>query len=271
VPAGISAGTSASVSVALLGGLLSLNRIKLPLQEIVSLAHRVETEDLKMQSGVQDQVCAAYGGICFIHVPEYPRTRVEKLSLQPRVWDELDRRLYLIYLGKPHLSSAIHRKVIAKLERRGPEWKILQRMKELPAKARASLLAGDLDSYGEVMIENNECQRALLPELICKDAEAIIQVARKHKASGWKVNGAGGSGGSLTILASADDRLRRKMLQEILSLGKGIRPLPACLSQGGLITWDAPGSIPKFVMSMRKRISGRRGSGTILGKSEGVG
>lgn len=240
VPAGISTGTSASVSVALLGGLLLLSRTKLPLQEIVSLAHRVETEDLKMQSGVQDQVCAAYGGICFIRVPEYPRARVERVPLQPGVWDELDRRLCLIYLGKPHRSSAIHEKVIGRLERRGPEWKTLDRLKELPAKARASLVAGNLDSYGEVMIENNECQRALLPELISRQAQAIIQVAERHQASGWKVNGAGGRGGSLTILAPADDGVRRQMLQEILSLGKGIRPLPVSLSQGGLVTWDAP-------------------------------
>ncbi len=271
VPAGISTGTSASVSVALLGGLLFLSRIKLPFQEIASLAHRVETEGLKIESGVQDQVCAAFGGICFIRMPEYPRTRVEKVTLQPPIWEEFDRRLCLIYLGKPHLSSAIHKKVIAKLKRRGPEWKTLERMKELPAKARASLLAGNLGSYGEVMIENNECQRALLPELISREAEAIIQVAKRHQASGWKVNGAGGRGGSLTILAPADDRLRRQMLQEILSLGKGIRPLPAFLSQRGLVTWDAPGSIPKFVMSVGKRRSAWRGSGTILGKSEGVG
>lgn len=253
VPAGISTGTSASVSVALLGGLLFLGKKKLPLQEIASLAHRVETEDLKMESGVQDQVCAAFGGICFIRMPEYPRVRVEKISLQPPIWDELDRRLCLIYLGKPHLSSAIHKKVIAELERGGPEWKTLERMKELPARARASLRAGNLDSYGEVMIENNECQRALLSELISREAEAIIRVAKRHKASGWKVNGAGGRGGSLTILAPADDRRRRQMLREILSLGKGIRPLPASLSRGGLVAWDAPGIIPKFVMFMGKR------------------
>jgi D-glycero-alpha-D-manno-heptose-7-phosphate kinase len=253
VPAGISTGTSASVSIALIGGLLFLNRAKLSLQEIISLAHRVETEDLKMQSGVQDQVCAAYGGICFIHMPEYPRTQVEKVSLQPAIWNELDRRLCLIYLGKPHLSSAIHEKVIAKLERAGSEWKSLERMKKLAAEARSSLLAGNLDYYGEVMIENNECQRALLPELISPEAEAIIQVAKRHWASGWKVNGAGGRGGSLTILAHVDDRLRRQMLQGILSLGKGIRPLPASLSQGGLVTWEAERSIPKFVMSLGKR------------------
>jgi len=59
-------------------------------------------------------------------------------------------------------------------------------------------------------------------------------VARRYKASGWKVNGAGGRGGSITILANRDDGLKRKMLLAIAALGKGIRPLPASLSPGGL-------------------------------------
>lgn len=238
VPAGISTGTSASVCVALLGALSFLKEKSPALMEIVSLAHRVETEDLKQQSGIQDQICAAYGGVCFIHMYRYPQVRVEKMALEPRVWGELDRRLCLIYLGKPHLSSAIHVQVIARLETRGPEWKTLERMKQLPVAARASLLDGDLESYGEVMVENNECQRALFRELISEEADAVIAVAKTYKASGWKVNGAGGKGGSLTILANKDDRVKRKMLQEIVALGKGIRPLPASLSATGLEAWE---------------------------------
>jgi D-glycero-alpha-D-manno-heptose-7-phosphate kinase len=141
-------------------------------------------------------------------------------------------------LGRPHLSSAIHERVIARLEKKGPEWKTLERMKELPAVAKAHLLDGDLESYGEVMIENNECQRALYSELISKEADAVIAVAKKHGASGWKVNGAGGQGGSLAILANKDDGLKRRMLQAIVALGKGIMPLPASLSAPGLEAWE---------------------------------
>jgi D-glycero-alpha-D-manno-heptose-7-phosphate kinase len=238
VPAGISTGTSASVCVALLGALSFLREKNLLLKEIVSLAHRVETEDLQQQSGIQDQICAAYGGVCFIHMHRYPHARVEKMALEPRIWEELDRRLCLIYLGRPHLSSAIHERVIARLEKKGPEWKTLERMKQLPAAAKSHLLDGDLESYGEVMIENNECQRALYPELVSKGADAVIAVARKYGASGWKVNGAGGKGGSLAILANRDDGIKRRMLQAITALGKSIGPLPASLSASGLEAWE---------------------------------
>jgi D-glycero-alpha-D-manno-heptose-7-phosphate kinase len=238
VPAGISTGTSASVCVALLGALTFLRERGLVFKDIVSLAHRVETEDLKQQSGVQDQVCAAYGGVCFIHVDRYPHFEVETMAIEPSVWEELDRRLCLIYLGRPHLSSAIHKQVIARLEKKGPERKTLEKMKRFAGDARSCLLEGNLEAYGEVMIENNECQRSLLPALISREADAVADVARKHRASGWKVNGAGGRGGSLVILANRDDGLKRKMLRQIAALRKGIRPLPASLSPTGLEAWE---------------------------------
>jgi D-glycero-alpha-D-manno-heptose-7-phosphate kinase len=238
VPAGISTGTSAAVCVALLGALGRIEQKDFALKDIVSLAHRVETEDLKQQSGIQDQICAAYGGICFIHMYRYPHARVEKIALERRVWDELDRRLCLIYLGRPHLSSAIHERVIERLEKGGPEWNVLERMKHLPVAAKAVLLDGDLESFGRWMTENNDYQRGLCPELVSPVADAVIAVAERHKASGWKVNGAGGRGGSLTILANRDDSLKRKMIQEIIALGKGIRPLPASLSFSGLEAWE---------------------------------
>ncbi|MGQ9672297.1 MAG: GHMP family kinase ATP-binding protein [Candidatus Aminicenantales bacterium] len=234
VPAGISTGTSASVSVALLGALLYLGEKRFLRRQVVSLAHRVETEDLGMQSGIQDQVAAAYGGICFIHMPEYPRACVEKVSLKPGIWAELGRRLCLVYLGRPHRSSVLHERVISGLERGGSKREILEALKKLPARARAHLTAGDLESYGKVMIENNEYQRALLAELISNEADEIIHIAKRHGAAGWKVNGAGGKGGTLTILASADDERRRKMVREIVSLGKGMRLLPTFLSSVGL-------------------------------------
>jgi D-glycero-alpha-D-manno-heptose-7-phosphate kinase len=88
------------------------------------------------------------------------------------------------------------------------------------------------------MVENNECQRGLYRELVSPGADAVAAVAKKYKASGWKVNGAGGRGGSMTILANRDDGLKRTMLQAITALGKGIRPLPASLSSSGLEAWE---------------------------------
>ena len=238
VPVGISTGTSASVCVALLGALDRLTDGGRSSGEIVSLAHRVETEKLGRQSGVQDQICAARGGVSFIRVTAYPEAEVESLSLEPRLWEELNRRLCLVYLGRPHNSTAIHERVIAELENGGPPLARLEEMSRLAGEARDLLLRGDLESYGRAMSENNECQRGLYAELVSREADAVIRVAKKHGASGWKVNGAGGRGGSLTLLAGADDALRRAMVGEIDSMAGGIRVLPTSLSIAGLRVWE---------------------------------
>ena len=237
VPPGISTGTSASVAVALLGALNRAAGGGLTPLRIAALAHRVETRKLGLQSGIQDQICAARGGVSDIRMTRYPRSKVLPVPLRAEVRDELNRRLMLVYLGRPHRSSAMHERVIAELESGGRAAHPLERLKDLAGRARAALLAGDLEGYGRAMAENNECQRALFAGLISREADEVIRLARRWKASGWKVNGAGGQGGSLTLLASADDDLRQGLDEEIGNLGRGVRLLPASLSPSGLSAW----------------------------------
>lgn len=245
VPAGSSTGTSAAVCVSLLGALDYVTGGNLSIYEIAHLAHRVETEKLNLQSGIQDQLAAAYGGICYVDMYAYPEAKVTKLDIDEKLRKELDLRLLLIYLGQSHKSSTIHEKVIAFLEEKGSQYTIIKRLRALAVKAKDHLLEGDLASFGEVMIQNNECQRALREGLISEDADAVIRIAKKYKALGWKVNGAGGQGGSLTILSSEDDALRNQMLGEINSLGGEIRSIPISLASSGVtIKEETPQRIP---------------------------
>lgn len=168
----------------------------------------------------------------------YPQAHVFKLKLEEKVKEELDRRLCLVYLGKAHSSSVLHQEVIAFLEKKGSQFEMIRKLRNLAQQARDIFLEGDLAAFGEVMTRNNECQRALHPELISEEADSAIEIAKKYNAAGWKVNGAGGKGGSLTILGSEDDRMNAKMLQEINSLGKGIKSFPVSLSKTGLEVWE---------------------------------
>ncbi|MGD8537499.1 MAG: GHMP kinase [Candidatus Aminicenantes bacterium] len=233
-PAASSVGTSASVCVALIGAIAALAPKTRSKDEIISLAHRVETEKLALQSGIQDQICAAYGGICFIHMKNYPEASVKHVVLPPQLRADLNRRLSLIFLGKAHRSSSVHEDVISTLERGGSQFKEIIKMRDLAEKARDCLERGDLTGYGRVMVQNNESQRALHSELIAEEADSVIAIAKKYCATGWKVNGAGGKGGSLTILGNGKPHLRESMLEEISALGGGIRSMGFSLSSSGL-------------------------------------
>jgi D-glycero-alpha-D-manno-heptose-7-phosphate kinase len=234
VPAGSSTGTSASVCVTLLSALSQISGRSYPTHEIASMAHRVETEKLGLQSGIQDQLAAAYGGISFINMHKYPEATVTKLDIDEAVLEKLSQRTSLIYLGQSHSSSAMHKEVIAFLEEKGSQFTIIQALRSLAEQAKNLLLLGDLNSFGDVMIQNNECQRSLHAGLITEEADSVIAVANKFGAIGWKVNGAGGKGGSLTILGHEDEKRRMGMLEEINALGKEIRSIPISLARFGV-------------------------------------
>ncbi|MFC2157237.1 GHMP kinase [Acidobacteriota bacterium] len=237
VPAGISTGTSASVCVSLLGALDCLKENNRSAKEIARLAFAVETEKLNLQSGIQDQICAALGGICDIRMVNYPDADIYKLDLTDDLKSELDRRLVLVYFGQSHHnSSELHKEVISFLEEEGSGFHIFEDLRSLAGLAKDALLSGNMGEFGKVMIRNNECQRALHPSLVPKEADRIIQVSRKYRAEGWKVNGAGGSGGSMVILGPNDGDDCHKMSEEIDSLGEGICTIPITVNFTGLKT-----------------------------------
>ena len=63
---------------------------------------------------MQDQIAAAYGGVNFIEIPQLPGdASSSRWSLSRPTREALDARLLLVYLGRAHDSSAVHREVIA--------------------------------------------------------------------------------------------------------------------------------------------------------------
>jgi D-glycero-alpha-D-manno-heptose-7-phosphate kinase len=171
--------------------------------ELAAEAHRIETEDLGLQSGVQDQIAAAYGGANLVVVGPYPTVEVRSLQLSNRTWEALARRLVTVYLGAPHRSSSIHEAVIARLARSDRDV-LLHPLRSAAHRAALALVAGDIDAYGEAMTYNTEAQALLHPGLVGNRARAVIERASSLGAAGWKVNGAGGDGGSVTIVCPED-------------------------------------------------------------------
>jgi D-glycero-alpha-D-manno-heptose-7-phosphate kinase len=236
-PAGASTGTSAAVTVALIGALDSLTPGQMAPHELALVAQKVETELLGQQCGIQDQICSAFGGLNFIDVTQYPYASVSQIQIPNSIWWELERRLVLIYLGKSHHSSQTHEMVIRDMENAGSDNAHLQELRLTAPRSRDAVYAGDFDALGQAMIDNNEAQRRLHPALISADADRIIEIARDHGAIGWKVNGAGGDGGSLTLLGGPRSDAKRAMIREIKEERARYKNIPIYLSRYGLRVW----------------------------------
>jgi D-glycero-alpha-D-manno-heptose-7-phosphate kinase len=167
----------------------------------------------------------------------YPYASVSPIVVSNTIWWELERRLLLVYLGKSHQSSQVHEMVIRDLEGAGPHCRQLEDLRKTAPKSRDALYAGDFPSLGEAMTENTQAQGRLHPALISLDAARVIEIARSHGALGWKVNGAGGDGGSVTLLCGDRSDVKRALVREIEAENPLYKSIPIYLSRFGLRVW----------------------------------
>ncbi len=234
-PYGASTGTSAAACVALAGALDALTPGRLSPHKLARAAWRVETEQLGQQSGIQDQIAAAFGGVNLIHMDAYPHASVEQLDLSEAIQQELEQRLMLIYLGKPHSSSAVHEKVIREMEDIGPMAKPIDALRQTAQASYRCLELGDFVGLGQAMVQNTAGQRMLHPELICPAAGRVIKIGRQFGTLGHKINGAGGDGGSVTLLTDGNQQTKVDLATAILQENKTWQIVPITLAHEGLI------------------------------------
>lgn len=203
VPAGSGLGSSASVTVALISALHALSGEVLSPLSLAKAAHDIETKDVGLQSGIQDQIAAAYGGSNLIRIEQYPEAMIRPVVVPRTTWEDLTERLVTVYLGAPRRSSDVHEAVIAHLRGRGG-LKLLDPLRAAASAAAEALVAGDLRAYGEAMIRNTDAQAALGAGIVSPLAEQVIELAGRRGVFGWKVNGAGGPGGTVSLIGSRD-------------------------------------------------------------------
>ncbi len=224
VPPGSGLGTSAALAVAVVAAIDTLKG-RPPVDQwgqldVARRAHQRETATGR-QSGVQDHAAAALGGVhrWAIHYPSFVPT--EPL-VDDRILQMLEERLLTVYLGTPHESSQLHEMVIRELESADDGGRdadaLLAPLRVGAEKGHHALLAGDLAAYGQAMVACHEGQRRLHRELIGDLADHVVSSVALGGAAGWKVNGAGGAGGSITILCGPEPTSRRKLIEIVTSI-----------------------------------------------------
>jgi D-glycero-alpha-D-manno-heptose-7-phosphate kinase len=232
-PPGCGTGTSASVAVSLIAALARFSNKYLVPHEIAELAHKLETEELYLESGVQDQFAAAFGGTNFMEI-SYPSVKISKINLSNERLCELESQLILIYLSS-RSSSEMHKAVIKNYEE-GLEDTIeaFEIMKNCAVEMKKAIHSSDIKEMGAIINKNWEAQKKLHPLMVNPIIEKTERIAKKNGAIGFKCNGAGG-GGSAVILADVGyEYTLKKLLIE-----NGLSILPCKFSLNGVQTWEA--------------------------------
>ena len=230
-PPGCGTGTSASVAVALIAGLTRFSQKELKKGEIADLAHKLEIEELKLESGVQDQYAAAYGGVNFMDI-EYPLVKIIPLDIDKKRLIEFESQLILVYLGSR--SSDVMHKAVIENYREGDKstLKALEIMKNCAYEMKDAINSENLNLIGSVMNKNWKAQKNLHPLMVNPIINQLEKITEKYGAIGFKLNGAGG-GGSATILSEkgSENKLKAKIKEA------GFQELPVKLNFEGVKTW----------------------------------
>jgi len=232
-PPGCGTGTSASVAVALIAALAQLSNKELNPSEIAELAHKLEVEELKLESGVQDQYAVSLGGINFMEIT-YPDVKMVPLEVENKKIFELENQMILVFLSS-RSSSEMHRAVIENYNKGDSSTlKSFEIIKSCAYEMKRAIQSDDLTYMGELMNKNWEAQKQLHHLMVNPIIKKAEQIATNNGAIGFKVNGAGG-GGSTSIIAGIGKEyvLKQKLIENDFQI------LPVKLDFMGVQTWIA--------------------------------
>lgn len=202
-PPGSGTGSSASMGVALVGLLDATQGRKMTRLEIAALANLLETDELGIEGGKQDQYAAARGGLSYMTF-EDPEVTVERLEPSDDFMLEFEKSLLLVYTGKSRLSGDIISIVMGAYRRQEAAMtEPLMNLRAAGTLMRDAVVAEDLGRVGEVLEFNWENQKRLYPEMTTPKIEALFAAARRAGLLGGKACGAGG-GGCIALLCEPD-------------------------------------------------------------------
>jgi D-glycero-alpha-D-manno-heptose-7-phosphate kinase len=214
VPAGTGMGSSGAFTVCLLRGLSYARRTTIAPGPLAEAACEIEIDILGEPVGKQDQYVAAHGGICAYTFHRDGSVVVEPLALEASTLRHLKDQLLLFYTGMARSAS----KVLTDQHERSLKGEAdmienLHRTKAMGLTARDLLVAGDVESYAELMHEHWMHKRERSAEIANPRIDSLYETARKSGVIGGKLVGAGG-GGFLLLYAARPEDTRRAMEEQ---------------------------------------------------------
>ena len=217
IPTSSGLGTSGVMNLVWLA-LVNKEKDKKKLSEIVYLIEQSQG----LVGGKQDQYAAAFGGINLMEFNK-DKVKVIPLKLSKKIIKKLERKLILVYTGKPHFSGNTNSKAIENLKK-GKNTKNLLRLKQIAYEMKKVLEKGDLDKFADLMNEETKERDKLHSITVNPHLDKFIAKGKKNGAIASKVCGSGG-GGSVLFFGDKK-RLKKKFGKKCIDFKfdfKGLR------------------------------------------------
>ncbi len=232
-PPGSGLGASSALVVAVIGALKTWRRLAIDKYELARTAWEVERIDVGVPGGMQDQYAAAFGGFNLIEFHTNSDVIVNPLRIEPRIMQELQYNMLLVYTGSTRVSSTIiEAQVAGYVDRKPGVTEAMDRMKALAFDAKDALLTGRLQDLGEILHEEFLAKKRTAASVAPPHIEEMYEEARRRGVIGGKISGAGG-GGFMFLYCPYD---RKPAVSERL-VEMGAQVLPVAFEPEGVQSW----------------------------------
>ncbi|HEV8336883.1 MAG TPA: hypothetical protein VGR67_10735 [Candidatus Polarisedimenticolia bacterium] len=225
-PAGSGLGGSSALGIAAGAALARFRGEEISAGALLDLVQGVETQVLRVPTGVQDYHPALRGGALAIHYG-VRGTRVEEIPVDI---DWLGERMVLCFSGVARSSGVSNWDMLKRYldgERAAVEG--IRRVAGATRRMEKALAAADLEEAAAALAEEWESRKTLSEKVSNREIESQMAAAKRAGALSGKVCGAGG-GGCIVFLAHPENRRRvEQALEE-----QGARVLAARPRREGL-------------------------------------
>jgi len=244
-PPGSGLGASSALVVATIGALAEWRQLRLDRYQVARLAWEIERQDVGIPGGLQDQYAASFGGVNLIEFRSETDVVVNALRVEPRILNELEYNMLLIYTGATRVSADIIRSQVVGLSEKHPDVTgAMHEMKRLTIQARDALVTGRLDDFARILHEEWQAKKLTSASVTTERIEELYEEARRLGAVGGKVSGAGGGG--FMFLYCAFDR-KPAVTKRLGELGGEVMPM--AFTRHGMEAWawsDSQAAAPRL-------------------------
>ncbi len=190
LPSGVGVGSSSTFTVGLINALTAVNGDIISSKRLAESAIYVEQNMCEETVGIQDQICAAYGGLNIITIKKDGEFTVEPLPVGGPAKRRLAQSLVMLYTGVSRSAHKIASGYVGGL----PAQKNTKELLTLTDKAINAVLKENVSGLGEVLTRSWEIKKSLSGEVSSGNIDEIYERGIKAGALGGKLCGAGGGG-----------------------------------------------------------------------------
>jgi len=192
LPAQSGMGSSSSFVVGCMSIFLAMKNINISKKKLAKQSVDFEQKILKEIVGSQDQIAAAYGGFNSIKFNTDGSYLIQKIKMEEKVANDLNRRLLLLYTGNQRRANDIAKTYVYDLTKKK---KIeMESIQNFVHKAKTYLKNKSLDDFGDLLDESWNKKKELSKNITSDYIDSIYSKAIKNGALGGKILGAGGGG-----------------------------------------------------------------------------